>query len=58
VCLWDLGYLGAKRGNRWVGRITGLVVFQPFANWRHNHAVHHASSGDLDRRGQGERRLA
>ena len=46
--------LPTKRGNRWVGRITGLVVFQPFANWRHNHAVHHASSGDLDRRGQGD----
>jgi acyl-lipid omega-6 desaturase (Delta-12 desaturase) len=47
-------FLPTKAGNRWVGRITGLVVFQPFANWRHNHAVHHASSGDLDRRGQGD----
>jgi omega-6 fatty acid desaturase (delta-12 desaturase) len=47
-------FLPTKRANRWVGRITGLVVFQPFANWRHNHAVHHASSGDLDRRGQGD----
>jgi omega-6 fatty acid desaturase (delta-12 desaturase) len=47
-------FLATKRANRWVGRITGLIVFQPFANWRHNHAVHHASSGDLDRRGQGD----
>jgi omega-6 fatty acid desaturase (delta-12 desaturase) len=47
-------FLPTKAANRWVGRITGLVVFQPFANWRHNHAVHHASSGDLDRRGQGD----
>jgi acyl-lipid omega-6 desaturase (Delta-12 desaturase) len=47
-------FLPAKAGNRWVGRITGLVVFQPFANWRHNHAVHHASAGDLDRRGTGD----
>jgi len=47
-------FLSTKRANRWVGRITGLVVLQPFANWRHNHAVHHASSGDLDRRGQGD----
>jgi omega-6 fatty acid desaturase (delta-12 desaturase) len=31
-----------------------LLVFQPFANWRHNHAVHHGSSGDLDRRGTGD----
>jgi omega-6 fatty acid desaturase (delta-12 desaturase) len=47
-------FLPTKAGNRWVGRITGLVVFQPFANWRHNHAVHHGTSGDLDRRGQGD----
>ncbi len=47
-------FLPTKAGNRWVGRITGLIVFQPFANWRHNHAVHHATSGDLDRRGQGD----
>jgi acyl-lipid omega-6 desaturase (Delta-12 desaturase) len=47
-------FLPTKRANRWVGRLTGLVVFQPYANWRHNHAVHHASSGDLDRRGTGD----
>ncbi len=47
-------FLPTRAGNRWVGRITGLVVFQPFANWRHNHAVHHGTSGDLDRRGQGD----
>jgi len=29
-------------------------VFQPFVSWRHEHAVHHASSGDLDRRGVGD----
>jgi acyl-lipid omega-6 desaturase (Delta-12 desaturase) len=47
-------FLPTKAGNRWVGRLTGLVVFQPYADWRHNHAVHHASSGDLDRRGTGD----
>ncbi len=47
-------YLSTKRGNAWLGRLTGLLVFQPFANWRHNHAVHHSSAGDLDRRGQGD----
>src|ERR1700754_1039058 len=35
-------FLPTKAGNRWLGRLTGLVVFQPFGNWRHNHAVHHA----------------
>jgi omega-6 fatty acid desaturase (delta-12 desaturase) len=47
-------FLPTKTGNLWVGRITGLVVFQPYANWRHNHAVHHSASGDLDRRGTGD----
>jgi acyl-lipid omega-6 desaturase (Delta-12 desaturase) len=47
-------FMPTKRGNLWLGRLTGLVVFQPFANWRHNHAVHHGSSGDLDRRGTGD----
>jgi acyl-lipid omega-6 desaturase (Delta-12 desaturase) len=47
-------FLPTRRANLWMGRLTGLVVFQPFANWRHNHAVHHSSSGDLDRRGTGD----
>jgi acyl-lipid omega-6 desaturase (Delta-12 desaturase) len=47
-------FLPSRRANLWVGRLTGLLVFQPFANWRHNHAVHHGSSGDLDRRGTGD----
>lgn len=47
-------FLPSKRGNLWVGRITALLVFQPFANWKHNHAVHHGTAGDLDRRGQGD----
>jgi omega-6 fatty acid desaturase (delta-12 desaturase) len=47
-------FLPAKRANLWLGRLTGLLVFQPFGNWRHNHAVHHGTSGDLDRRGTGD----
>jgi omega-6 fatty acid desaturase (delta-12 desaturase) len=47
-------FLPSKRGNLWVGRFAGLLVFQPFANWRHNHAVHHGTAGDLDRRGTGD----
>ncbi len=47
-------FLPSRRGNLWVGRVAGLLVFQPFANWRHNHAVHHGTAGDLDRRGTGD----
>jgi acyl-lipid omega-6 desaturase (Delta-12 desaturase) len=44
----------SKRANRWVGRLAGLLVLSPFGRWRHDHAVHHGSSGDLERRGVGD----
>jgi omega-6 fatty acid desaturase (delta-12 desaturase) len=47
-------YLPSKRANIWLGRAVGLLVFSPFASWRHEHAVHHATAGDLDRRGGGD----
>src|ERR1700704_910986 len=47
-------FLPTKRGNAWLGVVLGLIVFSPFHSWRHNHAVHHATSGDLDRRGVGD----
>ena len=37
-----------------VRRALALLVWQPFSNWRHDHAVHHGSAGDLDRRGTGD----
>jgi omega-6 fatty acid desaturase (delta-12 desaturase) len=46
--------LPSKRANRFVGRVLGLFVLSPFGRWRHDHAVHHGSSGDLDRRGVGD----
>jgi len=42
------------KANEWLGASCGLLVFTPFQRWRHQHAVHHASSGDLDRRGVGD----
>jgi len=47
-------FMSSRRTNLWLGRLTGLLVFQPFGNWRHNHAVHHGTAGDLDRRGTGD----
>jgi omega-6 fatty acid desaturase (delta-12 desaturase) len=46
--------LPGRRTNAWVGTVLGLMVFTPFARWRHEHAVHHATAGDLDRRGVGD----
>jgi acyl-lipid omega-6 desaturase (Delta-12 desaturase) len=34
--------------------VLGLLVFSSFDSWRHSHAVHHATAGDLDRRGVGD----
>jgi omega-6 fatty acid desaturase (delta-12 desaturase) len=47
-------FLPSKRANAWLGVALGLVVFESFLSWRHSHAVHHATAGDLDRRGVGD----
>ena len=47
-------FLPSKRANAWLGAALGVLVFESFANWRHSHAVHHATAGDLDRRGVGD----
>jgi acyl-lipid omega-6 desaturase (Delta-12 desaturase) len=46
--------LPSRRANAWVGTVLGMFVLTPFRRWRHEHAVHHATSGDLDRRGVGD----
>ena len=43
-----------QRVNNWLGRIIGVVTLTPYEYWRRSHAVHHASSGNLDRRGIGD----
>ena len=47
-------FLPGKRANIWLGTVLGLLVYSPFQSWRHSHAVHHATAGDLDRRGVGD----
>jgi omega-6 fatty acid desaturase (delta-12 desaturase) len=47
-------FLGSKRANAWLGMALGLLLYSPFLRWRHDHAVHHATSGDLGRRGVGD----
>lgn len=39
--------------NDWVGRAIGVLTLTPYDHWRQEHAIHHATSGDLDRRGMG-----
>ena len=46
--------LPGRRANEWLGSVIAVMVFTPFARWRHDHRVHHATAGDLDRRGVGD----
>jgi omega-6 fatty acid desaturase (delta-12 desaturase) len=40
--------------NDWVGRVIGVLTLTPYDFWRRTHALHHAGSGNLDRRGIGD----
>lgn len=53
----DCGHGSFFRGrvaNDWVGRAIGVMTLTPYGYWRHNHAGHHANSGNLDHRGLGD----
>ncbi len=47
-------FFHGRRANDWVGRIIGVATLTPYAHWRQEHALHHATSGNLDRRGVGD----
>lgn len=47
-------FFKSRKANDILGVITGVLTFTPYYLWRWEHAVHHASSGDLDRRGRGD----
>ena len=40
--------------NDWTGRVLGVFTMTPYDLWRRTHAVHHATAGNLDRRGMGD----
>jgi len=46
--------LRGRRANARLGAVLAVMVLTPFARWRHEHAIHHATVGDLDRRGTGD----
>ena len=47
-------FFAERSWNDWVGRIIGVVTLTPYAVWRQAHAIHHANTGNLDRRGTGD----
>lgn len=47
-------FFASRRANDRLGRALGVLTLTPYAFWRKSHAIHHANSGNLDRRGAGE----
>ncbi|HEX6833272.1 MAG TPA: fatty acid desaturase [Rudaea sp.] len=43
-----------RRLNDWTGRFLGVLTITPYEHWRRAHAIHHATSGNLSRRGVGD----
>ena len=53
----DCGHGAFFRGrasNDWLGRVLGILTLTPYDYWRRSHAMHHASTGNLDARGVGD----
>jgi acyl-lipid omega-6 desaturase (Delta-12 desaturase) len=47
-------FFKSRLANDVVGFITGMLTFTPYFHWRWEHSLHHATAGDLDRRGTGD----
>ncbi|WP_430507829.1 fatty acid desaturase [Rossellomorea marisflavi] len=47
-------FFKSRKVNRAVGTAMGIMTLFPFDQWGHDHAVHHATSGNLDKRGTGD----
>ena len=47
-------FFAGRLANDWVGRVLGVLTLTPYDCWRHTHAIHHATTGNLDRRGIGD----
>ena len=57
IIMHDCGhgsFFPSRRWNDVVGFVTGVLTLTPYVQWRHDHAVHHATSGNLDKRGHGD----
>ena len=46
--------LASARANERVGALLGMITFFPFSYWKKTHAIHHNTSGNLDKRGLGD----
>src|SRR5918994_5284781 len=44
----------SRAANRFWGHLLGFLLFTPYRWWQRQHSLHHAHSGNLDKRGPGE----
>lgn len=47
-------FFATRAANDWIGRVVGVLTLTDYENWRRSHAIHHATSGNLERRGVGD----
>jgi len=47
-------FFADARANDTVGRVLGVVTLFPYGYWKKTHAIHHGTSGNLDRREMGD----
>jgi omega-6 fatty acid desaturase (delta-12 desaturase) len=47
-------FLPNRKANKLLGFILGVIVLTPAEQWWHSHAIHHATSGNLSKRGFGD----
>ncbi|WP_407530601.1 fatty acid desaturase [Methylobacterium oryzisoli] len=47
-------FLPSRGANNWLGRALSVLTVTPYDSWKRAHALHHASTGDLSRRGTGD----
>jgi omega-6 fatty acid desaturase (delta-12 desaturase) len=47
-------FFKSQLANDRMGLLLGVAVWTPYYEWKHSHAIHHATAGDLDRRGIGD----
>ena len=47
-------YFKSRASNDLLGRVLSVLTLTPYGSWKQGHAAHHASTGNLDRRGRGD----
>jgi acyl-lipid omega-6 desaturase (Delta-12 desaturase) len=47
-------FFSSRKANETIGMIMGILAFTPYYKWHQQHKIHHATAGNLDKRGIGD----